>query len=202
MAQTCDITTTPIRAEIKVDGNTLAETPDVVSFNVRRARGQMCATFNASVKIPSDSVNASSFVGDKIEIFAGKSNSKKKIFTGAIHKATINPIRTDSSKFMLTIAGKDVMWILEGQKINRRLRTYRDGGSPPERWGLVTGVTRDNSPTRATLAPKIYSEQPKATYNWNVPDVVHVLDAYGRTVDKKGSSVLGVIDAVLLPEEE
>ena len=53
--------------------------------------------------------------------------------------------------------------ILEGQNINRRLKTYRDGGSPPERWGVVTGVIKHNTPTIQKFKEKVYNEKPKVT---------------------------------------
>jgi hypothetical protein len=57
---------------------------------------------------------------------------------------------------MLNISGKDEMFIMEGQKINRRLTTYRDGSTPPERWGVINSISKQNTPIRKRLPLKIF----------------------------------------------
>ena len=54
------ISSQAIRARIKIGNNIDEKTPNVVSFNVRKARGQMSATFTASLKIPQSKFSISS----------------------------------------------------------------------------------------------------------------------------------------------
>jgi len=155
----------PIRATITI-GNTSISTPDVVSFNVKKSRGQMAATFSASVKMDAASMDSSTaLVTNGVVIEAGLKGKEKTIFTGSVHKCTINPIRTDASKVMVSLSGKDVMAVMEGQKINRRIKTYRDGTTPPERWGVVTALVEDNTPVNAGFGKKTFSKKLSAVIN-------------------------------------
>ena len=114
------ITRQKIRARITF-GNIIVETPDVLSFNVRQQRGQMSATFSASVKVDHDDIRSGTeVVASTIVIEAGLLNNLNKIFTGKIYKCVINPVRTDASKVVLNLAGRDILSVLEGQKVNRK----------------------------------------------------------------------------------
>ena len=145
-----------VRARIEL-GSIIVETPNVVSFSVTRARNQMTANFSASIRIDYNEIDsATELVAESIVIKAGLQYSLKTVFTGKVEKCVVNPIRTDASKVMLNLSGRDVLSILEGQNINRRLKTYRDGGSPPERWGVVTGVIKHNTPTIQKFKEKVY----------------------------------------------
>ncbi|MHA1409734.1 MAG: hypothetical protein ACTSQY_05430 [Candidatus Odinarchaeia archaeon] len=193
-----------VRATISF-GDITVETPDVVSFNVRRARGQMCATFTASVKILSTRLSDSRDVLDaELVIKAGFKGNERTIFTGKIFKATVNPIRTDASKVMLSLSGKDVLHVMEGQKINRRVKTYRDGEKPPERWGLINNITKDNSIMRASLPPKVTSHTPKVVRELNFPGITYVEALYGKSlgIESKEVDPIGSISTEVLPEEE
>jgi hypothetical protein len=148
-----------IRAQITI-GGLIVRTPNVVSFNVRRARNQMAATFSASLKIP---YTTSNNIGADIVIEAGLKGNLKKIFTGTIEKSTVNPIRTDASMVMLNISGRDVLAVMEGQKINRRVKTYRDGSNPPERWGIINSVAKHNTSKMEKFPIFIEDNKPKAT---------------------------------------
>lgn len=163
------ITKQRVRAKIKF-GNITVETPDVVSFSVNRSRGQISANFSASVRVGYEEIDSSTeILAETIVIEAGAigvgcgTAGLKTIFTGTVEKCVVNPIRTDASKVMLNLAGRDFLSILEGQKINRRLKTYRDGSSPPERWGSVTGVIKHNTPVIQKFKEKIYDAKPKVT---------------------------------------
>jgi hypothetical protein len=149
-----------IRASISL-GNIEISTPDVVSFNVRKSRGQKAATFSASVKMDAAvmSDNSLSLIDKGVVIEAGVKGSEKRIFTGVVQKVTVNPIRTDASKVMVSLAGKDGMSVMEGQKINRRVKTYRDGDTPPERWGVVTAIEEDNTPVKTGFGFKTFSKK-------------------------------------------
>ena len=147
-----------IRAEITMGGIKVV-TPNVVSFSVRRARNQMAATFSASLKLPH---TIATDVGADIVIRAGVSGGLKTIFTGTVEKSTINPIRTDASMVMLNISGRDVLGVLEGQKINRRVKTYKDGDTPPERWGVISSVLKHNTSKIEKFPINIRDHQPKA----------------------------------------
>lgn len=197
-----ELTKQKIRAEILFGGMTI-ETPNVMSFNVRRARGQMCATFSASVKV-SSSITATDIDASEIIIKAGSEGNLKTIFTGKIFKCTATPIRTDASKIMLNLSGKDVLHRLEGQKINRRVTTYRDGTTPPQRWGVVTSVTRENTPIKQKFKTKVASHEPVARTGWEIEDVIITPPPYfDRNVVSKDYIGSGeACEVTLAPEEE
>jgi hypothetical protein len=169
----------PVRAEISIGNLGIIKTPDVVSFSVRRARNQMCATFQVSIKVDADELSSTKeILSEKIIIKAGLRGRLKTIFTGKIYNCIINPVRTDASKVMLNLVGKDVLSRLEGQKINRRIKTYRDGTTPPERIGYITGILRKNVPIRQRFPTKYYSPDPKAVLTWPDERIVKTADAY------------------------
>jgi len=175
----------PVRAEISIGSLGTIKTPDVVSFSVRRARNQMCATFQASIKVDSDELSSTKeILSTEIVIKAGLRDHLKTIFTGKIYNCVINPVRTDASKIMLNLTGKDVLSRLEGQKINRRVKTYRDGSKPPERIGYITNILRKNVPIRQKFPTKAYTKDPFALYG--IPDerVVKTSDAYISGLDR------------------
>lgn len=152
------ITEQHIRARVTIGSTLTVETPYVVSFSVRKARGQMCGTFNASLKVPV--IQMSDILNSVVTIYAGVGSASNIIFTGYTYKSVINPIRTDSSLVMLNISGKDTLCKLEGQKINRRVNTYRDGNNPPERWGAITGIIRRDIPIEEKFEKKVYTHNP------------------------------------------
>jgi len=168
-----------IRAVITV-GEIRISTPDVVSFSVRRSRGQKAATFSASVKMDATTMSngALSLIAQGITIEAGVKGYEKRIFTGVVQKITVNPIRTDASKVMVSLAGKDNMSVMDGQKINRRVKTYRDGDSPPERWGLVTSIEEDNTPVKTGFGIKRFSKKRMVSFNLGKATVVFTPEAY------------------------
>ena len=172
----------PIRSEIKIGDKYTIRTPNVVSFNVTRSRGQASAQFSASVKVGyNDISSSSSLVNSKIIIKAGESTSFGSlplVFTGLIYKCVLNPIRTDASKVMLNISGQDVLSILNGQKVNRRLITRRDGSIPPQRWGIVNNITKQHTPARQKFPDKIYSKNPVVVVDWQGTYSVTTPDAY------------------------
>lgn len=154
-----------IRAKITF-GDIVAETPYVVSFNVRKARGQMAATFSASIKVPNDTFTGSDagsdVIGSSITIEAG-APELKKIFTGRIFKIVINPIFADSSLVMVNLAGRDVLSLLEGQKVTRLVDTLKDQeGNPPGRWGVITSVTRSDQSLDGRFYNRLYTKEPVA----------------------------------------
>lgn len=165
-----------VRAEITLGGSIIIQTPNIESFNVHRARGQASATFSASVKVQyTDVLRLSSLVSARVVIRAGEGTGFAAlpiVFTGIIHSCTANPVRTDARLTMLNISGKDEMFIMEGQKINRRLTTYRDGATPPERWGVINSISKQNTPIRKRLPLKVF--QPRTgliglTSTYHVP---------------------------------
>jgi hypothetical protein len=172
-----------VRAEI-IMGSYTVRTPDIISFSVSRTRGQMYSTFNASVKVPYTMVEAGDFVADSLQIRAGAESRLNTIFTGKIYKCVVSPIRTDASKVQLSISGKDVLGVLEGQKVNRRLKTYKYGDKPIERWGIVNNVVKHNTPAIQKFKNKIFSPYPlgvvglEGTYAVETPPSFKYSSAY------------------------
>jgi len=152
-----------IRAKITI-GDVIIETPDVISFNVTRSRNTPTATFSASVKVPHDLVvESSQILNSNIIIEAGIKDSLKPVFTGIVYKCTVNPIRVDASKVILNLSGKDVLSLLDNQNVNRRVKTYRDGDRPPERWAAVTGVLKRDVPQAMKFPVAIVNNKLKAS---------------------------------------
>ena len=177
----------PVRAEVYVGDLGTISTPYVVSFNVRKSRGQMCSTFQASLKIDIDELaSTTDVINENIIIKAGLRGSLKTIFTGKVFSCVINPVRTDASKVMLNLTGKDVLCRLEGQKINRRIKTYRDGSDPPGRVGYINSVSRKNIPIRQKFKTKLFTDDPTCI-NTNLDErVIKTFKAYtDSVVDQK-----------------
>jgi hypothetical protein len=113
------ITTIPVRATVSVGGMSVS-TPFVLSFTVRRARGQI-STFDTSLKIGHD--NASGLTtGGEISIKAGSKGSQRLIFTGIVRNAKMTPCWDDPNYVILTLSGNDVLSLLQGKKYTRRCR--------------------------------------------------------------------------------
>ena len=144
------VTEVHVRAKIVFVGLTV-ETPYVLSFNVTRSRGNMCATCSASMKIPSSSeVNG---LG-KIEIYAGKNSASNTIFTGYIRKITINPCREDSDFVIVNVSGRDGMHVLEGERYTRRQPAVS-----LSRYGMITSVVASNDQFREKFPSRIYNNE-------------------------------------------
>lgn len=189
-----------VRAKITIEGMTSILTPNVVSFNVSKARGQMSASFSASVKVSHDDLATT--INNNIEIEAGTlEGGLIKIFTGLIERVVVSPVRTDASKVMLNLSGRDVLSVLEGQKINRRVTTYKSGDGPPQRWGAVTGVLRHNTSRLERLPIRINSDTTKAVQQLpqNTLDATPNLFQFKQTVDKgRDKNTLGAIEITTL----
>lgn len=181
-----------IRAEITIGetfGGVVVRTPNIESFSVHRGRGEMSANFSAGIKIHyTDADRLKRFIKAKIIIKAGVGtgfSSLPVIFTGIILRCVFNPIRTDASMVMLNIAGKDVLHILEGQKINRRMKTYRDGTTPPAKWGVANSIIKHNTPARQRFPLKVFTDKSavvglKQNYNVKTQSPFPEIDRSGR----------------------
>lgn len=120
-----------IRAKISI-GYFSVETPFILSFNVRKARGQV-STFDASIKVLAGTSN---LVGGPIEIEAGTEGNEKLIFTGTVKKATISPCYDDPQYVIINTNGEDILGFLVGKKFTRRCKASKSS------WVSITGVTR------------------------------------------------------------
>lgn len=143
-----------VRAKVTV-GSLVVRTPDVISFNVTRSRGQMSATCSASLKV--DHTVSSSQIGNIISIEAGADGRLLRIFTGIVYRCTINPARTDASKVILNISAKDMLSVMEGQRITRRVK---DSGLAPERWAAVTSILRRDFTQIMKVPDKLITNKP------------------------------------------
>lgn len=141
-----------IRAEIRV-GKVTIVTPYIKAFNVTRARRQgggapPCAQFTATVKIPA----GTSFdgIGSKVEIIAGREGKENRLFTGYVHKITINPCREDASYVIVNLSGRDILYRLEGQKFTRRVKAVQLA-----RFGAITTMVQENEKFKERFPAKI-----------------------------------------------
>lgn len=195
-----------VRAEVNIGDKIIIETPDVISFNVSKRRGQMAATFSASLKVPYDfMISSKEVLVDKITISAGVKDRLKTIFTGAIYQAVINPIRTDASKVMLNISGSDVLSILEGQHVNRRVKTWKDGDTPPERWGIINNIVKEHTPLSKRFPIKLYTPLDVAVYELKNIHIIRTPDAFktGNDVVRTGNrEVRGGIEVDIVVQQE
>jgi hypothetical protein len=192
-----------VRAKITI-GSEVMETPDVVSFRVSRARGQMSASFSATVRVDYDLLaSTTDWLAEEVVIEAGEKPLLRTIFTGVIYKVAVNPIRTDASKVMLSLSGRDKMSVMEGQKINRRVKTYRDGSTPPERWGSVTSVLKHNTPHKQKFPVKVWT--PKDLGVNELPNLVHIEltpDSIQRRNEVVRHRALQIIDQIQISKWE
>ena len=108
----------PVRATINIGGESI-KTPYVLSFSVRKTRGQI-STFDASLKVSSTSF--SGYAGSGVTISAGRYGEEKKIFTGIVTNAKIEACNDNPGFMILSISGKDALMFLEGKKFTRRCR--------------------------------------------------------------------------------
>jgi hypothetical protein len=118
MVTCANITLEKIRAEISF-GALAFETPDVKSFNVTRSRGQLAATFSASVEVPATTVFP---VDQDVVIKAGIEGDLKTIFTGKVLSITVNPSFERATTYVVNMSGSDRLHELEGKTISRRQR--------------------------------------------------------------------------------
>lgn len=125
----------PVRATITISNYIVVRTPFILSFNVSRQRGAP-ATFDASIKISHDELRGA-VAGGSIIIEAGTKGSEKRIFTGMIKKATINPCFDDPYFVRMDISGGDTLSMLEGKRYTRRCRATK--GS----YATIQSVTRE-----------------------------------------------------------
>jgi len=141
----------PVRATVKLNGLEI-KTPYVLSFSVRKARGQI-STFDASLKVSHDDING--FVaGGNVSISAGVKGSEKKIFTGIVTQAKIEPCHDDPIYVILSISGKDALMLLEGKKFTRRCRATKGSFctiTAVGRRGLKSGKWAFQSPNTITM---------------------------------------------------
>ena len=116
------ITAVPCRAVISIADLTV-KTPFVLSFNVRKARGQV-GTFDASLKVSHDEVNGSISGGNAV-VQAGTRGRLNKIFTGMVTAAKISPCFDDPHYAILSVQGVEYIGQLKGKKYTRRCRATK-----------------------------------------------------------------------------
>lgn len=113
------ITTVPIRATVTI-GSLSVSTPFVLSFTVRKARGQI-NTFDASLKVGHDKISGP-VSGGSVSIKAGSKGKINQIFTGIVRNAKMTPCWDDPNYVILSISGNDTLSLLQGKKYTRRCR--------------------------------------------------------------------------------
>ena len=129
MASCANITLEKIRARltfgsvsaqgIPSSDSLVFETPEIQSFSVSRSRSSLASTFSASITIPSTSVIP---VDQDVIIEAGVVGGMKRIFTGRVLSATVNPSFDRASSYVINLSGSDRLQELEGKTISRRQR--------------------------------------------------------------------------------
>jgi len=118
MVTCANITLEKIRAEISF-GILVFETPDVKSFSVSRSRGQLAATFSASIEVPATTVFP---VDQDVVIRAGIVGDIKTIFTGQVLSITVNPSFERAATYVVNMSGSDRLQELDGKTLSRRQR--------------------------------------------------------------------------------
>ena len=148
-----------IRAEV-IFNRISVVTPYILSFNVRKSRGQPSASFSASLKVPHSRLNNVK-VGREanVVIKAGEGSANKTIFTGYVYRMSINPSRTDSSFAIVNISGKDMLSVMEGQNITRRVPAQQLA-----KWGSITGIIANRDKFKERFPLKIRDANPRLTW--------------------------------------
>lgn len=132
MVTCANITLERIRAEISF-GILSFETPDVKSFSVSRSRGQLAATFSASIEVPATTIFP---VDQDIVIRAGVLGDIKTIFTGKVLNITVNPSFERASTYVVNMSGSDRLQELDGKTLSRRQRARA-----ASTFAAITGVS-------------------------------------------------------------
>lgn len=127
-----NITLEKVRAEISF-GNLIFETPDVKSFSVSRSRGQLAATFSASIEVPATTVFP---LDQDVVIRAGIEGDLDTIFTGVVKSVTVNPSFERATTYIVNMSGADRLQELEGKTISRRQRARA-----ASTFAAITGVS-------------------------------------------------------------
>ena len=171
-----------IRAKV-IFGGTTIETPYIRSFSVNRARGQLSATFSASLRVPAGtSIDG---ISSEVVISAGRDSPTNTIFTGYVHNITISPSREDSSFVIVDISGQDAMHRLQGQRYTRRISAIA-----LSRFGAITAVTEENERYKERFPAKIYDGQDRLLSH-------QVLNAEGQVITTPPASFPQVGDSAL-----
>lgn len=205
---TATLTTQQVRARIiiglrqNINGKSTIDvaTPDVISFNVSRRRGQKSATFSASIKVPYDIFTGAPIRANTITIYAGLKDdmtnnmeTKCKVFTGYIYQMVVNPIRTDASKIMLNLSGADTFSIMDGQNITRRVPAKQGTG----RFGVITSIIAENTPQTRRFPTKVDSGANLVVPNLMSTYAVTTPDAFESPLNR---STAGIIPSGLTAE--
>jgi len=159
----------PCRAEVCV-GGLCVRTPYVLSFSVRKVRGQV-GTCDASLKVRETVGGGGSFMTVK----AGEGGANKQIFAGIVTQAKIEACHDDPGYMILSVSAKDVLMLLEGKKFTRRCLSSYEGpfcvitsvarkGLRSGKWAYELGqVTTDGgTPSKLAGVSSIPLPQPKA----------------------------------------
>ncbi len=132
MVTCANITLEKVRAEISF-GSLTFETPDVKSFSVNRSRGQLAATFSASIEVPATTIFP---VDQDIVIRAGILGDIKTIFTGKVLSITVNPSFERATTYVVNMSGSDRLQELDGKTLSRRQRARA-----ASTFAAITGVS-------------------------------------------------------------
>lgn len=157
----------PVRALIRF-GDLSVGTPFINSIGVSRKRGSMCATFQVSLRVHIGDVSAiqnTGVGGDIIKIYAGSSSGRPstglpRIFTGFVLNFSIQPDFTNADYVTVNMSGKDLLSLLEGQKVTRRAKV-----TEMERWGIINAVLKPNKKYQSRDQGKVSSSDHYATYD-------------------------------------
>ena len=110
------ITEIPCRACVTI-GSLEVRTPYVLSFTVRKVRGQI-STCEVALKVKDvSSIGGGSFM----QISAGVGGCSL-IWSGIVTQGKIEACHDDPGYMILSVSGKDVLMLLESKKFTRRCR--------------------------------------------------------------------------------
>lgn len=175
-----NITLEKIRATISFSGITV-ETPHIKSFSVNRQRGQLSASFSATLEIPvEDLFNASPLASD-ITIEAGADGTLNRIFTGEIRQLSIEPSWDKPEYQIVQISGNDIFIRMEGRTFSRRVK-WESGGI----WAKITSIERTHlSRGSSSLDRKIPRSGGRTIVNMPDPnDAQHDTFIYARDLSR------------------
>jgi len=117
-----------------VVGQFQSTTPEVISVNVSRMRGQLVGTASASFYAKSDATTPSG--GDKMQIYIAGA----LVFTGTAKRISISPSNICAGEIVIRVQGEDYLHRLANRQITRRQKL---AGLGP--LAMITGVQKRTS---------------------------------------------------------
>jgi hypothetical protein len=192
-----DIEKVKIRARIDIGSSISVETPYILSFNVRKTRGQV-STFDASLKVRYANINM--VTGEDVVIRAGEKSASDKIFTDICKRASVNPCFDDPYYCILNVSGEDVLSLLRGKKYTRRCVATKGKWveiTNVQRKGLKSSKFKFKTEEVAMFTPDEVKNALEAYKGTNPTAVAHAIEAVKESAERRDLDTVELLVTVL-----